>query len=370
MGNPGASAPSSYTVNYDALLSTTLYAYREKMVDNIFKSNAFLAAMRMYGGIEYQDGGERIAQPLMYEENDTFKSYRGYDTLDVKPQDGLTTAFFEWAEIGGTISISRREERQNSGEAAILKLLEKKILQAEMSIKAQVNSQTLLGTVSSNKFIPGNEGKDLLPLGYFLPKDNSADPSGTGVVNVGNIARATYSWWRPRTAVLDSGSKDTGNDFALNVSTYAGLRAGLYRMYNFCTRGADGSSPNLVVTDQVTFETYENSLDQLKRYRQNDDLASMGFDNVKLKGATLIWDELVPDVDTGAAAITKGTAFFLNTKFYKLTIDKETDFVTTPFVEPENQTAKTAKVLFMGQTCVNNYRKIGVAYAISQSIAA
>jgi len=65
-----------------------------------------------------------------------------------------------------------------------------------------------------------------------------------------------------------------------------------------------------------------------------------------------------------------GSAFFLNTDFYKLVIDKSTDFVTTSFIEPENQTAKTAKVLFMGQATSNNQRKHGVAYDIDQTIVA
>lgn len=362
----GGTAPSQNTVNYDALLSSTLLAYRPVMVDNIFKSNSFLAAMKKYGGIRYQNGGERVQELLMYEENDTFKSYRGYDTITVKPQDGITSAFYDWSEIAGSITISRREERQNSGEARILSLLEQKIKQAEMSIKAKVNSQLVRGTVDTASFVPGNSAKDLFPLGYFMPKNNQAEPVAGG--NVGNIARASYDWWRPNTAVLDSGSVDTGNKFALAVTTYAGLRVGLYRMYNFCSRGADGSAPNIVLTDQVTYETYENSLDQQKRYGDAD-LVSMGFDNVKLKGATMIWDELVPDVDNGTTALTTGTAFFLNTQFYKLVIDEQTDFVTTPFIEPENQTAKTAKVLFMGQATVSNPRKLGVCYAISQSIA-
>jgi len=38
-------------------------------------------------------------------------------------------------------------------------------------------------------------------------------------------------------------------------------------------------------------------------------------------------------------------------------------------VEPENQTAKTAKVLFMGQSAVSNLRKMGVVGGVSQSIA-
>jgi hypothetical protein len=366
MGNPGASAPSSYTVNYDALLSTTLFAYRSTLVDNIFKYNAFLAALRKFNGVEYQDGGERVAQPLMYESNDTVKSYKGYEQLTIKPQDGITTAFFEWAEIAATISISRREERQNSGEAALLKLLEKKIMQAEMGIKAAVNSQLVLGTVSGGTFVPGNDAKDLLPIGYFLRYAPNTDPTTGG--NVGNIAAATYSWWRPNICTLGAAA-DTGHKFGLTVTTYAGLKVGLHRMYNYCTRGADGSAPNIVLTDQVTYETYENALDQQVRYT-NQSLGDMGFDNIKLKGATMIWDELVPDLYTGTAALTTGTAFFLNTQFWKLVIDKQTDFITTPFIEPENQTAKTAKVLFMGQSTVSNPRKLGAATRISQSIVA
>ena len=99
-------------------------------------------------------------------------------------------------------------------------------------------------------------------------------------------------------------------------------------------------------------------------------MADMGFDNIKLRGATVLWDELVPDIYNGTAAVTVGSAFFINTDFYQLIIDSETDIVTTPFIEPENQTAKTAKILFMGQSCVSNLRKHGVIGGISQSIAA
>jgi len=92
------------------------------------------------------------------------------------------------------------------------------------------------------------------------------------------------------------------------------------------------------------------------------------FDTIKVRGATMIWDEVVPDVYTGTTAITLGTIFGINTQFYQLFIDSETDIITTPFVEPENQTAKTAKILFMGNAGVSNMRKCGVAIDISQSI--
>ncbi len=360
------SAPSQNTVNYDDLLSTTLFNYvnGQNLADNIFRDSAFLAFLRNNEGVQEQGGGERIAMPLMYGRNSTAKSYEGYDVLDTTPQDGITTAFYEWKEIAATISISRKEERQNSGEARILGLLESKIKQAEMTLREVVNEQLVRGSVSGATFIPGNSAKDMLPLGYFLRKDNNTDPTTGG--NVGNIAGATESWWRHRTAVADSGSADTGNDFALNVTTYAGLKVALHRIYNYCSRGS-GGSPNLGIADQVTFETYENALDTQVRYT-NTKMADMGFETIKLRGATLVWDEVVPDVDNGTAAVTAGTCFLLNTNFYKLIVDSETNFSTTPFVEPENQTAKTAKILFMGNAAISNLRKHGVLYGISQTI--
>jgi hypothetical protein len=173
---------------------------------------------------------------------------------------------------------------------------------------------------------------------------------------------------RHHTAVADSGSADTGNSFALNVTTYKGLLVALKRLYNYCCRGS-GGHPNLCLFDQVTFESYENALDEKTRF-MNTKMADMGFDSLKLRGATVIWDELVPGLDTAdvSGALDSGTAIMLNTNFYHLIIDSQTDVVSTPFVEPENQTARTAKILFMGNAAVSNLRKHGVLYAISQSI--
>ncbi len=359
-----AGAPSQNTINYDALLSTTLDAFRPTMVDNIFKDSAFMAALREFGGTRTQNGGERIREILMHGKNSTVSSYEQYEEIDTTAQDGITAAFYEWREIAGTIAISRREERQNSGEARILELLESKVKQAEMSMREEVNGQLLQGTVSGATFVPGNNAKDLNPLGWFLRKLNATDATVGG--NVGNISGATDAFWRHQTAVVDSASVDTGNAFALNVSTYAGFKTAVRRMYNFCGRGS-GGFPNLPVGDQVSHETYENALDVNIRF-QTTKMADLGFDSIKVRGAEFIWDEVVPDIDNGTTAITAGTIFFLNTNFYKLVIDSETDFITTPFVEPENQTAKIAKVLFMANATISNLRKHGVMYAISQTI--
>ncbi|MHC4158387.1 MAG: phage major capsid protein, partial [Planctomycetota bacterium] len=277
MANVGTTTgtPSTNTVYYDALLSTTVNAYRKTMVDNIFKDSAFLAFLRMSDAIRKQDGGERIQVPLMYGVNNTVGTHGGYSTLDTTPQEGITSAFYQWAEIAGTISISRKEQRQNSGEGRLLNLLEAKLKQAEMSMRETMNQQLVQGTVSSATFVQdtaedGSYG--LNPLGYFFHKNKATDPT---TIDCGNIPKDTYSWWQHRVGALGaSPGSVTGEDFALNATTYAGLKVALRRLYNYAGRGS-GGFPNLGVMDQVSFETYENALDQSVRY-MNTKMADMG----------------------------------------------------------------------------------------------
>jgi len=247
-----------------------------------------------------------------------------------------------------------------------------------MSLKEEINIQLVGGTASAANYrmINGNSGKDLLPIGYFAATQNSLDPSGTGVVDVGNISNNTYSWWRNRSMSFGA-TAGTGEDDGLAITTFAGIIVGMRRMYNHCTKGS-GGSPNIVIMDQKSYETYENAVDQRSRI-QNTRLGEIGFDTVKLRGADCAWDEVVPDLygdgsgtpyEYDSSSFATGSAFFINTDFMKLAIDKMTDFVSTPFIEPENQTAKTAKVLFMGQLTCDNLRKIGSVNRISQSIVA
>ena len=276
IGDTGS--PSTNTVYYDSLLSTTLAAYRKTLYDNIFKDSAFLAYLRMSDAIIKQNGGERVALPLLYGDNNTVKTHSGYEIIDTTPQEGMTTAFYEWAEIAGSISISRKEERQNAGEGRILNLLEAKIKQAEMTMREYLNQSLVQGTVSSATFVENTSASGscgLIPLGMFFRKVASTDPTTN---NIGNIAAASHSWWRSVTAGIGANG-DAGNaTFTLNVTTYAGMIVALRRFYNYLSRGS-GGSPDLFLMVPVRYVTYENALDTTKRY-QNTKMAYMGFDTI------------------------------------------------------------------------------------------
>ena len=63
-------APSSLTLNYDSVLSTTLFNYRKKIEDTISTANAFMYFLmrKSRGGYKkVSELGDRMALPLMYE---------------------------------------------------------------------------------------------------------------------------------------------------------------------------------------------------------------------------------------------------------------------------------------------------------------
>jgi hypothetical protein len=360
--------PSSQTRDYGALLTTTLQAMQPRIHDNITKGNRFLAWLESKGRTRKQNGGDQVKVGLMHAQNNTADIYSGYGLLDTTPQEGITSAFFDWAQLSVSIAISRKEERQNSGESRILSLLQTKTEQAEASLKELLNNCLVSGKISSGassdlgQFVARTGRLDTGASGP-LPLPALIDASAARSVSIGNINGSTYSFWRNQ--VKDSAA-----------SSFAGFKQEMGNLYNLCGKG-QGGFPDLILGDQVYWETYFNALQNQERYVIDDkrvvDVLG-GTDALKFRGAVVIWDEVVPDVKTnadvvdGVGTVGKSTGFFITSAAIDFVTDTETDFITTPFVRPENQDAKVAQILWMGQVGIKNRRKLGVHFDVAQNI--
>lgn len=358
--------PSSLTDDYGALLTTTLRAMQPRLHDNITRGNKFLAWLDSKGRMRKQDGGERVQVALMHQQNSTADIYQGYGILNTAPQDGITSAFYDWAQLSTSITISRKEERQNSGKSKALDLLKAKTQQAEVSIRELLNNCIVSGRITASSA----SGRFLARIGTIdtsasgpLPIPAIIDTNASRSVAIGNINGNTYSFWRNK---ADSST----------ATTFAGYKQELNNHYNDCSQGT-GGTPDLFLSDQVAWEQYWNSLQNQERFVVDDkktlDVLG-GSDAMKFRGATWIWDEVVPDTETNATVVdaigtmTVSTVFMMNTSTMEFITDSETDFITTPMVRPENQDARTGQILWMGALGCNNRRKNGVLYGISRSI--
>ena len=300
--------------NFDALLSTTLQNYRPTLVDNIFTARVLLDHLNSKGRVLVEEGGSSIVEPLVYAQNDTTGSYSGYDAIDLTPQEGISAAEYNWKQMASSIAISGIEEAKNRGTEAIIKLLNAKIMQAEESIKEDLNDM-LYGDGT------GNGGKDFNGLGNLI------DASGT----VGGIDSSTNTWWR---------STETAVGGALTQAVMA-------TAYNTASRGND--HPDMIVTTQTLFEKYESLLTAQVRY-QDTTKANSGFQNLMFKQTPVVFD----------VSCTSGVMFFMNSKYLKLVGMNGHWFATSEFQKGTvaGVDARYALILSFGElTCSNRARQ-------------
>lgn len=311
----------------DTELSLTLHNRRAEIVDNVFKGTVFMSALKRYNAIDMEDGGLEIVQPLRFTKNTTVGSFDGYDLLDVTPQDSETSARVPWAQTYGTISISLTEEKKNQGRGRLLNILNQKIDDAMASIKDLDNIQFLATAPSAGS-------KDLISITEIIQSAPTSSPAR--VASIGNISGTAQTWWRNKFT--------NGGSFSVSD---------MNTMYNNVSDGFD--FPNLILSGQTVFEYYENSLVGQIRYSDTK-MADAGFQSLLFKQTPLVWDPNIGITDS---------MYFLNFKYLRLAIMMGMDFITTDFIEPDNQAAKVAKILFMGNLVCTARRRQGTLFSIT-----
>lgn len=359
----------SLTLSYDALLSQTLFNYQKEMVDQISTANAFLYYLmnKVEGGYVAEDDiGDRAQIPLEYELQDA-DFYSGYDTITPTPIDGVTSAFFPWTQMANTIVISGLEEKKNSSEARIINMLETKTKQATGGFQTKFNKALLQGNginvasqVASNFVSPDNGAVGFDPLA------KSVSFAPTSSVTIGGINQSTSAWWQNKYYDMSSTAAGSGSPTP-EVTTFTGFLKALRHLRNECSKGV-GGVPDLFIANQGVYELYEAALAAAHR-NPSYQTADIPFDNVAFYGKPIVWDEFMIDAKNGSTTITKGSIYMLNTKFWKMKYHSGTNFVSTPFVKPNNQDAKSAMILWLGALMSSNRRKQGVGGGIDMAIA-
>ena len=312
--------------DFNEILSTTLKNYVPKLADNVFTARPLFYALTNGQTIRRINGGAKIVVPIIYGTNSTAGSYSGSDTIDTTAQTGITAAEYDWKQYAATVTITGIEEAKNNGEAAIIDLLEGKIMQAEQTIIQNMNTM-FWGNGA------GNGGKDMLGLNALVGTGND---SGSAIGGI-DATDSDNSWWR---------SSLTNQGGALTL-------AAMSTMYNNVSVGND--QPTIIITDQDEYEKYEALLQPNLRYTSAD-VADAGFQNLLFKGAPVTYDSDT-NLDT--------KMFFLNTKYLRLVAHTETWFQPTPFVRPTNQDARYAQILCYGQLTTSNRSRQGMLYGLT-----
>ncbi|CAB3782077.1 phage major capsid protein [Paraburkholderia fynbosensis] len=314
------------------IVTTTLRNRTGKLADNVTKNNALLYRLRRRGNVKTVSGGRTIVQELEYAENGTFKRYSGYEALNISPSDVFTGAEFNYAQAAVAISISGLEQLQNSGEEAIIDLLESRIKNAE---------KTLVNNIALDCYSDGTAdgGRQIGGLALLV----SATPT-TGVVGGIDASTTIGSFWRniAFSSVTDGGAAAT----SANIQSY------MNRVYLQLIRGTD--KPDLIVADNNYYRLYLESLQAIQRITSNE-MGEAGFDSLKYMSS-----DVVLDGGYGGGA-PQNTMQFLNTDY--IYFRPHTDRNFAPIGDDRfavNQDAMVKLVGFAGNMTVSNRRLQGL----------
>lgn len=304
--------------DFDTIASTTLANFRKVLQDNLIQRQALAFQIADFGLVTEDEGGTSINQPLLFQENDTVKSFAGYDLLDLTPQEGITQAQYPWKYLAGSVTISDQEKFENQGAGRIINLMEAKMTQLETSARLEFGRQ-LYGDGT------GNAGKDITGLALAV-EDGAAFSTYGGI----DSSLTENAFWRNQHRAFTGTSFETPD----GAST-EGLRI-MRQMFLDTLRG--GSKTSLILTTHDLFESYEAVIEGDKLRTTDTRMGDAGFINLAFKGVPV-----VPDDDMDATDM-----LFLNARNLKFVFGRGGRFRTTDFRRAQNQAATFAFLFIFG----------------------
>jgi len=310
-------------------LYTAVWNNRKKAVtDNIFNATPTYFLMKKKGGIKLDGtGGRYLEIPLAYAKNETVTSLDRGDTISISDTKFLTVAQYEWRFVAGSVVRYYTDDAKNKSKQAHLNLANAKVDNLERSMIDKFEEFLFAdGT--------GNGGKDPNGFGNII---DLTPATGT----VGNINSANYSWWRNQMSAA------TG---AASVYLLTDMRT----VFNNCTKGQAADVPDAIVTDQTSYELYEDEVMEQKQI-VNKDMADAMFDSVTFKGKPVIWSN----------AATAGYMYFLNFKYIGLNVDPDINMTMTEWKVIPNQLDRVAQIVWKGNTIASRRASLGLLHTIA-----
>jgi hypothetical protein len=304
------------------------------VADACLNSIALFTKAKEYGFYERVPGGEDIMCPLTYQLNGSAMRYSAYDRLNTSPQEILDAAHYPWRQYAVSVVASGLEtDIQNTGKEQVIKLLDTRTENAENS---------LIDLVVTDAYGTGTTTNAINGLGNLI----SDDPT-TGIV--GNINRATYSWWQSfhYHGVADGGATTS----ATNILKYFNA------VYLGCTRGKE--RPRLIICDNTYYGFYWQAAQAIQRLADGP-MAKMGFRSLAYCGGDA---EVIFDGGVGGHA-TAAHAWFINPDTIRLFYAAKRNFVP---LDPKrfsiNQDASVSLLAWAGNFGMRNSKLNGVLIA-------
>ena len=308
--------------NLTEIVTTTLRNRRGRLADNVLNHNALLRRLKERGNVQMEGGGRTLVEEIEYAENSTFKYYSGFEELDIGASDVFTSAEYNWKQAAVVVVISGLERRQNSGKERSIRLLDRRLRNAE---------KTLMNNLSTGIYSDGtgSSGKQIGGLQSLV-----ADDPTTGTV--GGIDRSSFTFWR-----------NGLYDFSVETVTPSAttIQGAMNDAWLRVVRGSD--KPNFIVFGTTYFSFFWNSLQAIQRIASDTEAAS-GFQTLAWYGPGGRADVFHDD------GVSAQKGYFLNTDFIFWRVHQDANMEPLADRESINQDATVVPIIFMGNLTMSN----------------
>ena len=297
-----------------ALTLTELQAITDYYIESTdndiyFKSNVLLYKLLSRG--KTIPGGKKIQVVLEYGKGNS-GSYGATTKLPLSKKEVFNAAFFRWAAYYSGVTVDLEDQRQNSGDLAIVNMVNGKLKNAQKSIRQDMGS-AVYATASSSD--------DLLGLGDLFNTTTSTA--------YGEIAEDDMAEWKANVITTSE-----------NVSFKVMQKIRRTASIDDNTEG----KPNLYMTTEEIKDGFEASLQTQARY-SDVKLVDAGFDNILFGGMPVVADNKQ----------TSGVIDALNLRFLDVETHKNYNFTKPVWSSPIDQPdTKVAFIRWGGQLVCRN----------------
>jgi len=308
----------------------TWYEIRALVIDQITEATVFWAALKNFGCLVSQVGGEYITRSVRYGTKSTQRFSKG-STLTQSVPKLDTMARWDWRYFLVDVNRTLIDDAKNSGPYKIKDYLMSRMDAAREALLQ--DSETYIsqwGAYYSGDAQP-NGLYDICPnytAETAVGAGSASDSQASGTSN-GNINH-TNTWWRNWVAYDDATANATNKIAGATNEPYSvGLVPDLRHMYN--TINANMEPPNFILMDQDIYEAYEDEVSdklQIVRNAFTRKAGDLGFEAITYKGATMSY--------SGKLASTKHV-FLLNMNHIELVYDPDVWYSPTSWRTTTNQ---------------------------------
>lgn len=335
----------SLTKAIDNSFVTTWYEIRPEAVDNILNATVIWAALSAAGCMKEQQGSELITRTVRYGQATATEIQKG-DTLPQGETELETMAIWKWRTIASHVQRNMFDDQRNRGPSLIKSLVGTKLTAARDALEQKFESSMFNAIVTdeSGKLFQGLN--DLVPVvasrstGTYggIARPSAYVDSGNGVY-VGDTA-GTNSWWGPKYLA--------GTLSAIEDNLITDMK----KLYNSIFNNQ--VPPDLIVTDQPTFEVYEEfALDVVQIIKDDSTkLADLGFDVIRFKGKPMVW----------TPQITAHHMLMLTTDFIEVVYDPGFWFDMTEWKPIPLQPDRIAHIVCFANLISDQLRRHGRLY--------